>query len=105
MAKESKRDVESISVRAAKHASKKVAKAEVNLIADSELTITIDHGFFLLYIISTEDLVYFISIFLLVSWFVLFLAALSLRVRRGWNLMGTSVRNGEKFFILFGKKY
>ena len=67
MAKESKRDVESISVRAAKHASKKVAKAEVNLIADSELTITIDHGFFLLYIISTEDLVYFISIFLLVS--------------------------------------
>ena len=22
-----------------------------------------------------------------------------------WNLMGISVRNGQKFFILFGKKY
>ena len=31
MVKESKRDVESISARIAKHASKKVAKAEVNL--------------------------------------------------------------------------
>ena len=31
MAKESKRDVESISASVAKHASKKVAKAEVNL--------------------------------------------------------------------------
>ena len=31
MAKESKRDVESISARVAKHVSKKVAKAEVNL--------------------------------------------------------------------------
>ena len=26
------------------------------------------------------------------------------RVRRAWNLMGTSVRNGRRFFLLFGKK-
>ena len=55
--------------------------------------------------ISTEDLAYFISIFSLVSWFVLFLAAPALRVRKAWNLMGTSVRNGQQFFILFGRKY
>ena len=55
--------------------------------------------------ISTEDLAYFISIFSLVSWFVLFLAAPALRVRKAWNLMGTLVRNGQQFFILFGRKY
>ena len=55
--------------------------------------------------ISTEDLAYFISIFSLVSWFVLFLAAPALRVRTAWNLMGTSVRNGQQFFIFFGRKY
>ena len=46
MAKGSKRDVQSISTRVAKHASKKMAKAEVNLIAVFELTITIDYGLF-----------------------------------------------------------
>ena len=55
--------------------------------------------------ISSEDLAYFISMFSLVSWIVLFLAASALRVGRAWNLMGTSVRNGQKFFILFGRKY
>ena len=35
----------------------------------------------------------------------LFLAAPALRVRRAWNLMGTSVRDGLRFFLLFGKKY
>ena len=55
--------------------------------------------------ISTEDLAHFISIFSLVSRFVLFLAAPALRVRRAWNLMGISVWTGQEFFILFGKKY
>ena len=44
--------------------------------------------------ISTEDLAYFISIFSLVSWFVLFLAA-----------PAQAVQNGQKFSTLFGKKY
>ena len=35
----------------------------------------------------------------------LFLAAPALRVRRAWNLMGTSVRDGLRFFLLFGKTY
>ena len=35
----------------------------------------------------------------------LFLAAPALTVRRAWNLMGTSVRNGIRFFLLFRKKY
>ena len=35
----------------------------------------------------------------------LILAAPALRVRRAWNLMGTSVRDGLRFFLLFGKKY
>ena len=35
----------------------------------------------------------------------LFLAAPALRVRRASNLMGTSVRDGLRFFLLFGKKY
>ena len=52
-----------------------------------ELTITIDYGLFWFYI-------YIDSI-----------AAPILRVRRAWNLTGTSVQNGQKFFILFGKKY
>ena len=55
--------------------------------------------------ISTEDLVYFISVFSLVSWFVLFLAAPALEVRKAWNLTGTSVGNGQQFFILFGRKH
>ena len=35
----------------------------------------------------------------------LFLAAPVPRVRRAWNLMGTSVRNGLRFFLLLWKKY
>ena len=35
----------------------------------------------------------------------LFLAAPAPRVWRAWDLMGTSVRNGLRFFLLFGKKY
>ena len=35
----------------------------------------------------------------------LFLPAPAPRVRRSWDLMGTSVRNGLRFFLLFGKKY
>ena len=102
MAKKSKRDVESISARVAKHASKKVAKAEVNL----KCSLWIDHNNWLsIALISTENLAYFISIFSLVSWFVLFVAAPALSVRRTWNLMGTSVRNGQQLFILFRRKY
>ena len=35
----------------------------------------------------------------------LFLAAPVPRVRRAWNLMGTSVPNGLRFFLLLWKKY
>ena len=64
MAKESKQDVESISARVTKHASKKVAKAEVNL----NCSLWIDYNKWLwivlsVYLKSTEDLAYFISIF------------------------------------------
>ena len=83
--------------------SRRWQKLNLIWIAASELTITNYYGLF--WFISTEDLAYFISIFSLVSWFVLFLAAPALRVRKAWNLMGTSVRNGQQFFILFGRKY
>ena len=35
----------------------------------------------------------------------LFLGAPASRVRRARDLMGTSIQNGLRFFILFGKKY
>ena len=54
--------------------------------------------------ISMEDLAYFISIFSLVSRFVLFLATPALRVQRTSNLIRT-LRNGQQFFTLFGRKY
>ena len=101
MAKESKQDVESINARVAKHASKEMAKAEVNLNWLQQLIMDCFDCIFT----STEDLAYFISIFSLVSWFVLFLAAPALRVRKAWNLMGTSIRYVQQFFILFGRKY
>ena len=64
------------------------------------------HGYLYLY------LAYLISIFSLVLWFLyfffvfffLFLAAHVSRLRRAWNLMGTLVRNGLRFFPLLGKK-
>ena len=97
-------DVESISARVTKHASKKVAKAEFNL----NYSLWIDYEQLIIdcfdcIFISTEDLAYFTSIF---SVFIisLFLAAPALRVRREWNLMEISVQNEQKFFTLFGGK-
>ena len=93
MAKESKRDVESKSARVAKHAPKRMAKAEVNLNC-KPLNWLIEQFImdcFNCIFISTEDLAYFISIFSLVFNFLLFLAA----VPRAWNLMGTSIQNGQ----------
>ena len=48
--------------------------------------------------ISTEDLAYyFLTGFMICS--------ISCSTCSKWNLMGTSVRNGQQFFILFGRKY
>ena len=54
--------------------------------------------------IFMEDLAYLITMF---HWFMIShsLAAPAPRVRRVRNLIGTSVRNGLRFFLLFGKKY
>ena len=46
---------------------------------------------------------FMISLFLF-CFFFLFLAAHVSRLRRAWNLMGTLVRNGLRFFPLLGKK-
>ena len=56
--------------------------------------------------ISTDHLAYLIPMFSLVSWFLYFLQdLLQEHVQGTWNLMGTSVRNGLRFFLLFRKKY
>ena len=107
MAKETnKGDVESICAKVTKHASKKVAKAEVNLnywLWTIELIMICFDCVF----ISTSDLAEPV-------WYQyqcshcfhdFSVAAPGPRVRRAWNLMGTSVRNGRRFFLLFGKKY
>ena len=46
---------------------------------------------------------FMISLFLF-CFFFLFLAVHVSRLRRAWNLMGTLVRNGLRFFPLLGKK-
>ena len=103
MAKETnKGDVESICARVIKHASKQVAKAEVDL----NWLWTTDYGLFWLYIYIHEQFslfdtnTYALTVFMI----SLFLAAPAPRVQRTWNLIETSVRNGLMFFILFGKK-
>ena len=55
--------------------------------------------------ISRSNLTYWIpiSVFSLVSWFLYFLQHLLSRVRRAWDLMGTSILNGLRFFIRLGK--
>ena len=74
-------------------------------IAASELTITIDYGLFWLYIYIYRGFFLFHISFLTgfmicsISWGTCFKGTKSM------SLMGTSVRNGKKLFILFGKKY
>ena len=96
-------DVESIYAKATKHASKKVAKAEINL--NWLWTIELIMGCFDCIVISTNDLAWPI-------WYQyqcfhcfhdFFIAAPAPRVRKAWNLMGTSVWNGRRVFYLFGK--
>ena len=101
-----KGDVESKCTRVTIHASKKVAKAEVNL----KWPWTID-SFDYIFIYS-DDLVYLIPIFSLFfinvftgSMIFLYLLEPPSRILRAWNLMGTWVRNGLWFFLLFGKNY
>ena len=55
--------------------------------------------------ISTENLAYLIKNTNIVTGFMvsLFLAAPAPRVRRALDLMGTSERNGVRFFFCFGK--
>ena len=64
-----KGEVESICARVTKHASKKVAKAEVNW---NWLWI-VDYGLFWLCILSMDALANLMQIFSLVSWFLYFL--------------------------------
>ena len=102
MAKETNQgDVESICARATKHASKKVVEAEVNL----NWLWTIDYGLFWLYIHIRRRFSLFDTNVLTGFMIFLFLAAPVPRLWRAWNLMGTSVRSGLRFFLLFGKKY
>ena len=101
-----KGDVEIKCARVTKHASKKVAKAEVNL----NWLWTIDSFDYIF--IPSDDLAYLIPIFSLFytnaftgSMVFLYLVAPASRVLRAWNLMGTWVRNGLWFFLLFWKNY
>ena len=107
MAKGSKRDVESISARVAKYASKKMAKAEVNL--NCSLWIDYNNWLWIVLIVYLCLLHGRFSLFYInlhTGFMICFIScSTALRVRRAWNLMATSVRNGQKFFILFGKKY
>ena len=99
-----KGDVECICAKKTKHASKKVAKPEANL--NWLWTIELIMYCFDCISISTNDLAEPI-------WYQyqcshcfhdFSVAAPGPRVRRAWNLMGTSVRNGRRFFLSFGKK-
>ena len=81
---------------------KKVAKAEVIL----NWLWTIDYGLFWLYIHIHKRFSLFNTNTNVLTGFMisLFLAAPVPKVRRAWNLMWTSVRNGIRFFLLFGKQ-
>ena len=85
----------------AKGKSKNVAKAEFNL----NWLWTIDYGLLWLYIYIHVQFSLFDTSVLIGFMISLFLATLPPRVQRAWNLMGTSVRNGLRFFLLFAKKY
>ena len=67
----------------------------------------IDYGLFWLYknIHERYSLAYLmpIPVFSLFSWFLYCNTPPS--VRKAWNLTGTSLRNGRRFFILFIKNY
>ena len=97
----SKWDVDNICVRVTKHTSKKVVKVEGNL----DWLWTIDYGLLWLYIHTHERCSLFDANFVTIFMIFLFLAAPVPRVRRAWNLMGTSVRDGPRLFLLFGKNY
>ena len=86
--------------RVTKHASKNVAKAEFNL----NWLWTIDYGLQQLTYIYVQFSLFDTSV-LIAFMISLFLATRPPRVQRAWNLMGTSVRNGLMFFLLFAKKY
>ena len=68
---------------------------------------TIDYGLFWLYIyIYGRYSLYDTNINVLTNLTIsLFLAASASTVRRARNLIGTSVRNGLRLFLLFGKKH
>ena len=66
---------------------------------------TIGYGLFWFYIYIRGRFSLFFMNFLTVFMISLFLAAPSLWVWRAWNLMGTSVRNRQKFFISYENKY
>ena len=92
---------QSICARVTKHPSKKVVKAKVNL----NWLWTIDYQLFWLYSYIHKWFNLFdtnVQTGFIIS---LFLAAPAPRVRKVWDLMGTSVRDGLRFFLLFGKKY
>ena len=91
--------VESTYARVTKHASKKVAKADVNM----NWLLAIDYRLFWLCIYIPVKFSQFDTNVLTGSMISLFLAATALRVRRTCNLMWKSVRNEPRFLLLFGK--
>ena len=86
-----------------KHASKNVLKAGINL----SCLWTINYGLLWLYTYIHERFSLFDTSTNVLTGFMisLFLAAPALRVRRAWNLMGKSVWNRIRFFLLLGIKY
>ena len=86
MAKESNQDVQSTSARVAKDTSKKVAKAEVNL----NWSLWIDYNNWLWIV--------------LILYLYRFYCSTYSKSTKSMK-PNTSVQNGQKFFILFGKKY
>ena len=66
----------------------------------SESELIMNNWIIIILIVYMDDLTYLIPIL-----YSLCLAEPIPRVRGAWNLMGSSIRNGLRFFLLFEKKY
>ena len=80
-------------------------KQKLIWITASELTITIDYGLLWLYIYIHGRFSLFCISFLTGFTICSISCSTALEVRKAWNLTGTSVGNGQQFFILFGRKH
>ena len=80
-------------------------KLKLIWITAPKLTITIDYGLLWLYIFIQGRFSLFYINFLTGFMICSISCSTCSKSTKAWNQMGTSVRNGQQFFILFGRKY